>query len=530
MDTSPTEWLNLILRWTHVIAAIAWIGHAFLFNELDENLVPPERDDPRKGLEGELWMVHGGGFYKVEKSWTWPVGLRGALKWFKWEAGFTWLSGFLLLVVVFYLGGGVYLVDPSNAWLPLWGVIAISVGSLVLGWVVYDLLCRTPLGRNGPAFAAVGLVAVLALAWGLVQVMSGRAAYLHVGAILATIMTANVWMLIIPTMRKMVAAAKGGESLDIELGKRAKQRSRHNNYLVFPVIFLMISNHYPSFYAHDWNWALLGVMVVIGGAVKHVMNVRGDGAGPWLAGAVAAGGAVVLAIVGSMGPGPDEELVDVGERQPIDPAQVGQIVGEVRFEGEVPAPREVVLINCPGQAVGPTLIQNVKVEGDRLADVFVWVREGAEGWEVPPVPEEPVYVDQVDCIYTPHVVGARVNQDVHFLNSDPVPHNVRTVADWNATFNEMMISQDSVLEKVFRRPEVMVTARCDVHPWMAAYIGVVPHPWFDVTPADGAFAIEELPPGDYLVEAWHEVYGTQQQRVTLEPEGAVRLDFTFGPE
>lgn len=524
---SPLEWLNLILRWTHVIAAIAWIGHAFLFNELDTHLVPPEEDDPAKGLEGEMWMLHGGGFYRVEKRWGWPTDLRGDLKWFRWEAAMTWLSGFLLLVVVFYLGGGVYLVDPSSS-VSVGTAVHVGLAALVLGWVAYDLLCRSPLGHNGPVLAGLGLVAVTGLAWGLMQVMSGRAAFLHVGAVLATIMAANVWMLIIPTMRKMVAAVKEGGTLDIALGKRAKQRSRHNNYFVFPVIFLMISNHYPSLYGHDLGWLILGGMVLLGGLVKHVMNLRGDAAGPWLAATVAVAGALILAIVGLRGPEAEAETVPTGEARAVDPEQLGAVRGAVLFEGTVPPPRPVTLINCPGQEDGPALIQNVRATDGRLADVFVYVKTGYEGWEVPPVPQEAVVVDQRDCRYDPHVIGARVGQTVAFLNSDPVPHNVHTEADRNPTFNEMMVARDSRIEKVFRKPEVMVRARCDIHPWMTSWLGIVPHPWFAVTPAGGGFTLADLPPGAYVLEAWHEVLGTREQAVTVPEGGLAEVTFTFG--
>ena len=526
MDMSATEWLNLILRWTHVIAAIFWIGHAFLFNELDEALVPPEEGDDREGLQGEMYMVHGGGFYKVEKGFGFPKNLRGELKWFRWEAAFTWLSGFFLLVVVFYMGGGVYMLDP-NSGVALSGAIGVSIGSLVAGWIVYDLLCRSPLVNNTAAFAVVmwGLITAAGLV--LTQFLSGRAAFLHVGAMIATIMAANVWMLIIPTMRKMVAAVeKSGGIIDQELGKKAKQRSKHNNYFIFPVIFLMISNHYPTLYGHEYNWVILGVMVALGGGVKHVMNLRGDIQGVYLAVALSVVGGVGLWAASMVGSEVEVAPIDTSGLEAIDPATAGTVRGTVLFEGEVPAPREVTLINCPQQEGGPALLQPVRVADGKLQDVFVWVKSGLEGYDPGPVPDSEVVIDQRGCLYVPTVAGVRTGQTVAFLNSDPVPHNVRAVSDANPTFNEMMVGQDTRFDKVFKKPDIMLQSKCDIHPWMSAYLGVVAHGAFGVTGSNGGFALEGLPPGEYVVGAWHEIYGQAEQTVTVP---GADLTFTFGP-
>jgi len=528
MDVTPIEWVNLILRWTHVIAAIFWIGHAFLFNELEEQLVPPEPDDPREGLEGELWMVHGGGFYYMQKTWSYPERLRGALKWFKWEAAFTWLSGFSLLVVVFYLGGGVYLVDRSVADIGVGTAAAVGVASLVVGWLVYDGLCRTPLVENGPLFALVGWLGVLGVAFGLTHLLSARAAFLHVGALLATLMVANVWLVIIPISKKMVAAARGGELLDAKLGRKAKLRSRHNNYIVFPVIFLMISNHYPTIYGARNAWVLLGGMVLLGAGIKHMMNRRGEIHGIYWATAVALFGALGLWGWSTRSHGETVAAGPATGLRPIDPATTGSVRGTVRFEGTVPPPRAVDLVNCPQQSQGPAEIQTVRVSDGDLADAFVWVQQGWEGWQVPPPPTDSVEVDQRGCRYHPHVIGVRVGQPVEFVNADPVPHNVHAQTVANPGFNEMMVGQDTRLRKVFGHAEVMVHTKCDIHPWMSEYIGVVPHPWFQVTGKDGAFSLDGLPPGVYDVAAWHEGYALQHQQVQVTTGQAAKLVFTFG--
>ena len=249
------EWLDLALRWLHVVAGIAWIGNSFYFVHLDLSL--RRRDGLPEGAAGEAWQVHGGGFYNMVKYLVAPARMPDRLTWFKWEAYTTWLSGMALLVLVYYLQADLYMIAPGLLALAPWQAVAVSLAGLALGWVVYDLLCRSPLGRNDTALALVGLVFLTLLAWGCWQVFSGRGAMMQMGALIGTIMVANVFLVIIPGQRKVVKALIAGEDPDPELGRRGKQRSLHNNYLTLPVVFAMIGNHYPLAFAGRWSWLIL---------------------------------------------------------------------------------------------------------------------------------------------------------------------------------------------------------------------------------------------------------------------------------
>ncbi len=275
MPTLALEWLNLAARWIHVIAAIMWIGDSFLFMWMDRSLVQPSR--PREGaVVGELWMVHSGGFYEVVKRKVLAPGeMPKTLHWFKWEAYTTWISGFFLLGIVYYFSGGVYLVDRSVSGIGLAGAIALSVGLLAGAWLVYDALWRSPLGRRRVPAGLISFGLIVAAAWGLTRVFSGRAAFIHLGAMLGTVMAANVWRVIIPAQAKMVAATRAGRPADATQGERAKLRSTHNHYLTLPVLFTMLSNHFPSTYGSPFNWLVLVLLVVTGAALKYVMNFRG---------------------------------------------------------------------------------------------------------------------------------------------------------------------------------------------------------------------------------------------------------------
>ena len=278
------EWMNMLVRWLHVITGIAWIGASFYFVWLDNSLRPPAAgsDLAKKGVAGELWAVHGGGFYNPQKYLVAPAELPAELHWFKWEAYSTWLSGFALLVIVYWLNAQAMMVDRSVADLSSWQAIGLGLGSLVAGWVVYDLLCRSPLGKHDLAFGVVVFALLVGAAWVLTHFLSGRAAYIHVGAMIGTIMVANVAMVIIPGQRKMVEAMRAGLTPDPVYGIRGKQRSVHNNYFTLPVLFIMISNHFAMTYRHPHAWAVLGTIMAAGVFIRHFFNLRHKGRVEWV--------------------------------------------------------------------------------------------------------------------------------------------------------------------------------------------------------------------------------------------------------
>jgi uncharacterized membrane protein len=266
------DWLEFAVRWLHVITAIAWIGSSFYFVALDLGL---HRDrNLASGADGEEWQVHGGGFYHIQKYLVAPERMPDDLVWFKWESYATWLSGFALLALVYYLGADLYLVDPSVADLKVWQAVLISVGSLALGWVLYDTLCKSKLGESPTTLMVLLYLILVAMAWGYTQVFTGRAALLHLGAFTATIMTANVFMVIIPNQKIVVADLIAGRTPDPKFGKIAKLRSTHNNYLTLPVIFMMLSNHYPLAFASQYNWVIASLVFLMGVTIRHWFNTR----------------------------------------------------------------------------------------------------------------------------------------------------------------------------------------------------------------------------------------------------------------
>jgi len=278
MDAYLVDWLNLLVRWLHFIVGIAWIGSSLYFIWLDNHLQPPaDREDDAKGVGGEVWSVHGGGFYHAQKYRVAPGQLPDRLHWFKWEAYWTWMSGMFLLGLVYWYGAEVYLIDRSVAELSAVSAVGIAIAFIVGGWVVYDLLCKSPLARDDRVFAVVLLLLVALLAWGLCQLFGGRGAYIHFGAVLGTIMVANVAMVIIPGQRRMVDAAARGEAPDPAPGIKAKQRSVHNTYFTLPVLFVMTSNHYAMTYSHEYNWAILVGIALAGALIRIYFVARHDG-------------------------------------------------------------------------------------------------------------------------------------------------------------------------------------------------------------------------------------------------------------
>ena len=263
IDPTLSEWLNLLLRWTHVFAGIMWVGTTYYFTWLDARLTEEEKAVANTGVVPQVWMVHSGGFYAVEKRKVPDLASR-TLHWFRWEAATTWLSGFALLVLLYYLGGGV-LIDPDVLDLSLGAAVGIGIGVIVACGFLYDVMMMSPLGRHEKLFAAVAYVLIVVVAFALTRVFSARAAYIHVGAIFGTIMAANVWIHILPAQKRMIAALNEGRKPDERLSAQAKLRSKQNTFMAVPVVFLMISNHYPGVtYGDRYNWVILSVLVLLG--------------------------------------------------------------------------------------------------------------------------------------------------------------------------------------------------------------------------------------------------------------------------
>ena len=269
MSSSVREWLNLSVRWFHVFAAIMWVGQTYYFTWLDGQFTRMEKNASAQNPPA-VWMVHSGGFYTVEKQRS--LGVSAAqVRWFRWEAFFTWLAGVVLLVLVYYMGSG--LVDPDVADISKKTAIAIGIGAILGGWIVYDAAMLSPLGRSQSRFAVFALLSSAAVSWGLMHLLSGRAAYIHMGAIFGTIMTANVWQRILPAQRKMIAAAAAGENFDPGLGAQAKLRSKHNTFMAVPVVFLMVSNHYPvATYGNHYAWPVMMILIVVGWIAAKIIR------------------------------------------------------------------------------------------------------------------------------------------------------------------------------------------------------------------------------------------------------------------
>ncbi len=352
------EWLSFAARWLHVITAMAWIGSSFYFIALDLGL--RTAPDMPAGAHGEEWQVHGGGFYHIQKYLVAPERLPEHLTWFKWESYMTWLSGFALMCIVYYAGADLYLIDQSVLELTPVQATGISLASILFGWLAYDGLCRSPLGRSSTGLMIVLFGILVAMAWGYTQVFSGRAALLHLGAFTATIMTANVFAIIIPNQKKVVAVLKAGGTPDPKYGVIAKQRSTHNNYLTLPVIFLMLSNHYPVAFATPYNWLIAALVFLMGVTIRHFFNSMHKGGGKlwWTWGLTAAlfAGAVWLSTfpTGEVAEGEQATLTRTELRFVAAPGfeQVSETVlgrcsmchaEEPSWDGMVHAPKGVVL-------------------------------------------------------------------------------------------------------------------------------------------------------------------------------------------
>lgn len=365
MEGYIVDVLSLLLRWLHMITGIAWIGASFYFVMLDTSLKPPKKSsDTDRGVFGELWAVHGGGFYNSQKFLTGPRDepLTKDLHWSKWEAYTTWLSGISLLILIYWYGAEIYLIDPGVMALSKPVAIGISAAFLAGGWLIYDLLCKSPLARSDSLLGLVVFVLVAAAAWALCQFFSGRGAYMIFGAMLGTIMVANVFFIIMPGQRKMVANLYAGEPVDPKPGQDAKQRSVHNTYFTLPVLFTMISNHYAFTYGHEYNWlALIGI--TIAGALIRVFFVSRHSEGPPAYAAVVS--AVVLLAVVIVGTMPRPSLAVAGA-PPVDDATVQAIVAARCTVCHSATPTQ------PGWAAAPKGIMYDSIEQIRLQSAIIY--------------------------------------------------------------------------------------------------------------------------------------------------------------
>jgi uncharacterized membrane protein len=320
------DWLSLAARWLHVVTAIAWIGSSFYFVALDLGL--RKSPDLPPGAAGEEWQVHGGGFYHVKKYLVAPPDLPEHLTWFKWESYATWLSGFALLCVMYYGGAHLYLVDTHVLDISAPGAVILSMASIAGGWIIYDFLCKTPLGKNQTTLMLLLYAVLVAMAWGYTQVFSARAAYLHLGAFTATIMSANVFFIIIPNQKKVVASLKRGETPLAILGQQAKQRSLHNNYLTLPVVLLMLSNHYPLAFATRYSWIIAALVFLMGVSIRHFFNSQhARKAEPWWTWGVTAALFAIIIWLSSI-----PQFIDTSDEQPFTPQSTRHLMNTEGFE------------------------------------------------------------------------------------------------------------------------------------------------------------------------------------------------------
>jgi uncharacterized membrane protein len=270
MDIAIMDWAAMIFRWLHIITGIAWIGSSFFFVFLDLSL--KKHAGLSDGVSGDTWMVHGGGFYHSQKYMVAPPHMPEELHWFKYEAYFTWLSGIGLMGIMYYWGAESFLIDTDKIAFKPWQAIATSLIFLIFGYILYDCLCKSPLGNKTWTLAVFVFLLIVLTSWGLLEVFSGRAAFLHVGAIIGSMMVGNVFFIIIPNQKLVVASLKAGEAPDPALGLQAKQRSTHNNYLTLPVLLMMISNHYPVLFGQAHSWVIIALILLAGGVVRHYFN------------------------------------------------------------------------------------------------------------------------------------------------------------------------------------------------------------------------------------------------------------------
>ncbi len=549
MNQDILEWILLLARWLHITVAVTWIGTSIFFMWLDRSF-EKNNDATREGHLGEVWMVHGGGFYHVEKLMMGPTKVPKNLHWFKWESYWTWVSGAFLMTLIFYIGEGTFLLDESVSDISYPAAVAVAIFSLIGSWFFYDFLWERKLTRDHPLVGHFFTILWFAgMTYFLCHTFSGRAAYIHIGGMLGTWMTANVFMRIIPRQLKMVEASKRGEPVNLEWSKNAKNRSTHNTYFTLPVIFIMLSNHFPMTYGHEYNWLILLLLSAAGAAIREYFVVRLANPSRSLKfgilGALIILGVMIFTQATENSPVtenavhndlPTQASVPVSEPAPTAPAiaqttetvATATISGVVNFAGLAPVGKKLSLpAACAKMSKGPVHSNEVMTKNGKLQNVLIRITKGLEGKTFTDVPAEAVELDQRGCIYYPRVAAARVGQEVVFINSDPIFHNVKSLTKNNQGFNVPMAKKDQRFSKRFDKAEFFLQAKCSVHPWMGAYIAVVDHPFFAVSKPNGEFTLKDLPLGNYTVEAWHETLGTQTQELTVNKVNNPAISFNF---
>jgi len=549
MNQDFYEWLLLIGRWLHITVAVTWIRTSIFFMWLDRTF-QKNMESTKEGHVGEVWMVHGGGFYHVEKLLMGPTKVPKDLHWFKWEAYWTWLSGVFLVLMIFYTGDATYLLDSSVSDITYTQAVLLGIFTLVGSWIFYDFLWEREITKNKPI---VGHVLTIAWFFGmtylLCKTLSGRAAYIHIGGMLGTWMTANVFMRIIPRQLKMVEASKSGTPVNQEWAQNAKNRSTHNTYFTLPVILIMVSNHFPMTYGSDYNWLILLTMSAAGACIREYFVARIKN--PTRSKIFGALGVVIIATIMFLNikaennataeviASPDPVVAEVAtvsevkvEPTPSVPTPAPtsnekiDIKGVITFTGTPPQGKKLTLPSgC--KTNGTSYTDEVIVNNGKLENVLVRVIKGLEGKTFTDIPSSPVVLNQKNCIYHPRMAAARVGQEVIFLNSDPIFHNVRSISKSNVNFNLAMPKKDQRISKRFDKPEFFVQTKCSVHPWMSANLAIVDHPFFAVSDKSGEFIIKALPVGVYTLEVWHEVFGVQTKEITVTATDKLDLNFNY---
>ncbi len=497
-----------------------WLDRTFEFNANSKS----------PGHIGDLWMVHGGGFYHVEKLQIGPTKVPEHLHWFKWESYWTWMSGVFLIVMIFYTGNGTFLLDSSVSNISFWQAICVSIFSIAGSWFFYDFLWEREFVKTKAIFGhIITLLWLSAMSYLLCRTLSGRAAYMHMGSMLGTWMTANVFLRIIPRLAKGIEAARRGESVNKEWAINAKNRSTHNTYLTLPVIFIMISNHFPNTYGNKFNWLILLFISAAGACIREYFVVRLKDPRRSRSFLIAGLSIIIAVIILTRENDLAKEELKPQAAVISDSVKFNSgVKGIVKFEGELPTREKLMLpLVCAKDHQTKVYANDVLVTKGKLKNVLIRITKGLENKVFGGVPIEPVVLDQKFCQYEPRIVGVRVGQKVEFRNSDPVFHNVKSLSKNNAEFNVAMPNLNDRHIQVFDKAEILLQTKCSVHPWMSAWIAVVDHPYFNVSNEQGEFSIESLPPGNYTLEAWHEVFGTQTKDVLVRENEILSIEFSF---